>query len=75
MLVNLVLAIVVLVYAALQTDLNRKCKKKNVVADSQVNMLQYTNITMLIVASAAVLYFSYHLFVPSSYKTLATNYF
>ncbi len=75
MLSHLAIALVVLVYAALQTDLARKCKAKNAVPASQANLLQYTNVTMLVLASVAVLYLGYQLAVPSEYKSLAANYF
>lgn len=75
MLSNLVVALVVLVYSALQTDLARKCKAKDAVPAGQLNLLQYTNVTMLVLASVAVLYLGYQMAVPSEYKSLAANYF
>ncbi len=75
MLIKFIVAIIVLVYAALQTDLNRKCKKKNAVADSQSNTLQFINITMLALATAGVLFFGYHLLVPSASKVKFESYF
>lgn len=71
----LVIALVVLVYAALQTDVSRKAKDKGAVSGSEATMIQYVNVSMLIAASLAVLYAGYQLFMPSEHKAKIAQYF
>lgn len=71
----LIIAIVVLVYSALQTDLARKCAAKGAVSKSESNMLQYINVTMLALSAAAVLYLGYHMFAPHSLKQAIGQHF
>lgn len=75
MLVKFVLAVILLVYASLQTDLNRKCKNKGAVSASEASTLQYINVSMLALAVAGVLFFGYHLFVPAEHKAKMSAYF
>lgn len=62
--VQLFLSIVLLVYAALQTDLNRKCRPKNAVSESEASLLQYINTSMLVIASLGILFFGYQTAKP-----------
>ena len=75
MLVKFALAVILLVYASLQTDLNRKCKNKGAVSESESNLLQFVNISMIVVAVAGVLFFGFHLFAPAHVKDSANQYF
>jgi len=75
MLVKLILAVIILVYAALQTDINRKCKNKGAVPASEASLIQFVNVTMLVLSSAAVLYCGYSLLVPDVHKARVSSYF
>lgn len=75
MLVKFALAVILLVYASLQTDLNRKCKNKNAVSESESNLLQFVNISMIIVSVVGVLFFGYHLLAPDHVKSSVNKYF
>jgi hypothetical protein len=75
MLVKLILAVIILVYAALQTDINRKCKNKGAVPASEASLLQFVNVTMLVLSSVAVLFCGYQLLVPSAQKAMVSSYF
>ena len=70
MLIQLVLALVVLVYSALQTDLNRKCKSST----TESKVMQFVNIAMLLVSCVVVFYSVWHMFVPDSVKSSLATY-
>lgn len=69
---SLLISIVVLIYAALTADAQRKCAQGAKPNATEQSMLKYVNVTMLILASAAVLYFGYCAFVPDADKKLAS---
>lgn len=66
MLVQLLVALAVLVYSALQTDLSRKCK--NAVPKSQSNAIQFVNVALLILSSLSVLYIGWKKLAPDSMR-------
>ncbi len=70
-----VIACVLLVYAALSVDAQRKCDKGQKPTQSESSILKYVNVTMLIIGIVTVLYFGWHLFVPDDYKAKTSNYF
>ena len=74
MIVHLLVAILLLTYAALQTDLARKCKEKKVVPDSQTSVLQAVNIAMLVASSIAVLYYGFHLVASDKQISMLSSY-
>jgi uncharacterized membrane protein YukC len=75
MLINFALAVIILIYASLQTDLNRKCKNKGAVSESESSSLQYVNISMLVLAVLGVAFYGYQLFVPAEHKAKVASYF
>jgi len=70
-----IIACVVLIYAALTVDSQRKCNKGQLPSSAEQSMLKYINVTMLIMASLAVLYFGWHLFAPDAHKKAVSTYF
>lgn len=72
---GLLVASVVLIYAALTVDSQRKCNKGQQPSSTEQSMLKYVNVTMLILASLAVLYFGWHLFAPDAHKKAVSTYF
>lgn len=73
MLLAFILSVIVLIYAAMSVDMNRKCKSGATASEKQ--MIGWANTTMLLASIAAVVYSGYHLFVPAAYKAKAADYF
>ncbi len=60
-----VLAVIVVVYAGLQVDFNRRAGKTT---DGEKKMLQYINVSMVIVASLTLLVSLASMFAPDAMK-------
>jgi uncharacterized membrane protein YukC len=72
MLIAFVIACVILVYASLSVDIDRKCKE---VSQTERKLVNYLNVTMLIISIVAVLYSGYYLFVPNKHQSKIASYF
>ena len=73
MLIAFILSVVVLIYAAMSVDMNRKCKSGATASEKQ--MIGWANNTMLLASIAALVYTGYHLFVPAAHKAMVSQYF
>lgn len=58
----LLIALVVLVYASIQVDINRKYSKMRPISQKELDFSQYINISLLLLSIGAVLLNGYHLF-------------
>jgi hypothetical protein len=67
MLLHFIIACAVLVYSAMSTDIVRKFRKSN--ANGESTLVNYVNVTALVLSAVAVLYTGYHLFAGDSIKS------
>ena len=71
--VRLAVFAAILVYASMQTDINRKCTGG--VSSSEKKTMQYLNVTMVILGVVGVLFYGYQLFMPAEHKAKVASYF
>ncbi len=68
-------AALVLVYASLALDSERKCRSGQSVPANQMSILTFLHTVMIIGSALGVLYGGYHLFVSDQMKSKVENYF